>query len=374
MNIVKLKERVQTFVTNPANYSNYGSELKCNALFYSYAYEVLPINSLHLLYKDEKYELCEFYDHNVDRLFDSSVMCKVNNFLVEFARIAKEEKLEYITFSLGNEETYIMTECGMIYTSYDVKTGILEGISIRALSSEDAEHLKDIIVRSFVLEDAKLMEKNHYKIAYVEDGMITTMTNEFDDWSTEIEKNYNDDVPYAEINKEIKTEKSSLILLYGKPGTGKSSIIKSIVNENLDTEFIYVDSSLFTSLSNGQFLSFLNDHKDSVFILEDCEKALSDRKKTHNEAINTILNITDGIVAESLKCKFICTFNCPLSDIDEALLRKGRLDVMYEFGDLTLEKTKVIYPDATKPMSLAEAYNATVKNEFGKRQVKKIGF
>ena len=62
--------------------------------------------------------------------------------------------------------------------------------------------------------------------------------------------------------------------------------------------------------------------------------------------------------------KFICTFNAPLKDIDEALLRKGRLAARYEFKDLTTDKVNQLIkeesldiPEQTHPMTLAEIYN-----------------
>jgi polyferredoxin len=94
-----------------------------------------------------------------------------------------------------------------------------------------------------------------------------------------------------------------------------------------------------------------------VLILEDCEKALMDRGSGNNPIITTILNMTDGFLAASIKPHFICTFNCPLSRIDRALLRKGRLSFRYEFGDLSLEKCKAINPLADSPMPLSELYN-----------------
>jgi ATP-dependent 26S proteasome regulatory subunit len=44
-----------------------------------------------------------------------------------------------------------------------------------------------------------------------------------------------------------------------------------------------------------------------------------------NAGLINILNNSDGLLSDELCIKFICTFNAPLKDIDEALLRKGRL-------------------------------------------------
>ena len=151
-------------------------------------------------------------------------------------------------------------------------------------------------------------------------------------------------------------------------------MVKSLINDNRDTNFIFVDTSVCESISDGLFLDFLQEHKNSVIVFEDCEKLLFSRDEMVNESIGTILNLTDGIIAESMKIKFICTFNCDLDKVDAALTRKGRLSVGYEFKKLSLEKTKAIYPEATEEMTLADARNHKTDNGFKTKQRKKIGF
>ena len=70
--------------------------------------------------------------------------------------------------------------------------------------------------------------------------------------------------------------------------------------------------------------------------MEDCEKALMNRD-IGNPIIDTILNLTDGIIGETFKLKFLCTINCPESKIDKALLRKGRLSLKYQFKELSID-------------------------------------
>ena len=62
--------------------------------------------------------------------------------------------------------------------------------------------------------------------------------------------------------------------------------------------------------------------------------------------------------------QIIATFNCDLTKIDPALLRKGRLIANYEFNKLDLDSAKILSDklgfgtDAvTEPMTLAEIYN-----------------
>ena len=370
-NLSEIEANMKKFVSDSSNYANYGSEIKAIEGFFTTLYDAVPRRYLALRYVDEKYELTHYYDTKSTTCVEKEKVIKYDD-LVAFIR----SKIELLELVYENETTYLITQMGMFIAAIDSDNGELKRIKLISMDEESERKLSEILLDmvSVVPTDSNKGEKNHYKIAYIDEGSIETMTSEFDDWSSNIKQNYNDDIPYDEMNENIRADKSSLMLLYGDPGTGKSSLIKSLINDNLNSEFIYMDSSLFVSLSNGQFLSFLNDHRGATFILEDCEKALQSRDEGNNDSISTILNITDGIVAESLKCKFICTFNCKKSKIDTALLRKGRLSILYEFKKLSLEKTKALYPEATKEMTLADIYNAATKVDYTEKEVRKIGF
>ena len=61
-----------------------------------------------------------------------------------------------------------------------------------------------------------------------------------------------------------------------------------------------------------------------------------------NSNLAMILNITDGILGESLGIQIIATFNTDVQNIDPALKRKGRLKSAYEFKALSPEKANVL--------------------------------
>lgn len=278
-----------------------------------------------------------------------------------------------IKFQIHEHQIFIVGDHIVFRVSADSSNyGAIDDISLTT-NREDLEHINSIICGSLVTKNV-INDENSYRIAYRGQYAIDTTVCKFNDWKSNIDKNYNDDVPYKEMNAIIREDKAGLIMLYGKPGTGKTSLVKSLINDNRETNFIFVDTSVCESISDGLFLDFLQDNKNAVIVFEDCEKLLSSREHSHNESIGTILNLTDGIIAESMKIKFICTFNCDLEKVDEALLRKGRLSLKYEFKELSLEKTKAIYPEAKEPMTLADAHNAYKKNDFSEKKQRKIGF
>lgn len=194
----------------------------------------------------------------------------------------------------------------------------------------------------------------------------------------DIDANYNDDfkMPYNKICDLIqKHDSTALILLYGEPGTGKSSVIKSLISEYKDCDFVFIDGTLLMSASPEKLMTYFLENQNTIFILEDCEKVLMSRDKGYNPVINTILNITDGIISDVLGIKLICTFNTSLQNIDKALLRKGRLSLKYEFGKLNHEKvSKILGHTVDKDMTLADIYNVEDENDYSKSPAKKIGF
>lgn len=221
--------------------------------------------------------------------------------------------------------------------------------------------------------DEKIDNTKYMIAAYAPQIGITMMEQTLKSFDISIEDNYCDDIPYERMVDILSGDDKALLLFYGEPGTGKSTIIRKLIGE-VEKRFILMDPSIITTISDLQFVSFLSENKNTVIVLEDCEKLLKSREDGINNTIGTILNLTDGIVGDSFGVKFICTFNSDIDNIDKALLRKGRLSMKYEFKKLPLEKAKKIYPEAVEDMTLADAYFAIEENDFSKEEKKNIGF
>ena len=195
-----------------------------------------------------------------------------------------------------------------------------------------------------------------------------------------IDENYNDDIkPVLEdVKKFLNERKSGLILFRGKIGVGKTNLIRHLIT-TFPKNYILVTNTLASHLASPEFISFMLDHKNSVFILEDCEQILMAREQNISSAIANILNMSDGLMSDIFNVKFICTFNADIDKIDDAILRKGRCFANYEFKPLCKEKTKAllekqnIHIDDPQPMTLAEIYNYS-DGDCTKQSTKKIGF
>ena len=205
-------------------------------------------------------------------------------------------------------------------------------------------------------------------------GLYTSWYTLSKTFKCDIEKNYNDDLPYDKICSIIENEdKADLMLFYGEPGTGKSSLIKHLINVYSDTQFIFLDACILQSVQPASFITYLTENENSVLILEDCEKIIESRESSNGAVMSTILNITDGVISDILGIKLICTFNTSLNKVDKALLRKGRLSLKYEFKKLTKEKAQKINPNIVEDTAIADLYNSD-ENDFSKVVTKKIGF
>lgn len=204
----------------------------------------------------------------------------------------------------------------------------------------------------------------------------------------DLENHYNDSfTPVCEtvLSALNGTGKSKgIIMLHGFNGTGKTNFLRYVISA-IDRKVIYITPDMSARLSDPAFLAFLMDHKDSVLIIEDAENVLKSREAGQNQAVSNLLNVTDGILGDSLRFQVICTFNTSYDQIDHALKRPGRLIAEYEFTRLDEKKTtalvKKLYGEDAEPteklMSLGEIFNMNTQSEFSdanRVQKQTIGF
>ena len=199
----------------------------------------------------------------------------------------------------------------------------------------------------------------------------------------DIDKQYNDDFKpiYDDIVKFLNKDnrKSGIVLLNGEPGTGKTYFLRHLIN-NVEGNYVFITPAMATHFSAPDFITFLTDNRDSIFILEDCEGVIMSRESHPLSGISAVLNMSDGLMSDIFNGKFICTFNCDINKIDEAILRKGRCMALYTFEKLKKEKAQVLMNelgydvDVTKDMTHAEIYNYDAVNVPGTQKKNKVGF
>ena len=228
--------------------------------------------------------------------------------------------------------------------------------------------------------------KKKASIQLVKNDMGHLDTEEYDLYvpPTDLELNYGND--FTKVHKVIVDRLNSnndkgIILLHGDPGTGKTSYIKHLTTLVKDKDILFIPPSMAEMLSEPTIIPFLMDHKNSILIIEDAERVISDREGNGSPAgVSNILNLTDGILGDCLNIQVIATFNMKREKIDQALLRKGRLIAEHKFENLSVEDTNKLLKhlgkeqESNEGMVLADIYN--IDTEVYKTSTKgtKIGF
>jgi len=202
----------------------------------------------------------------------------------------------------------------------------------------------------------------------------------------EIDLNLNYGSKFIEVNEKIidklKNTKHGLFIFHGAPGTGKTSYIRKLISELPDKTIIYVPTYMMSQMADPELITFISQFKDTILILEDSENVLANTIDNRSQAVSNILNMTDGLLNDSMEVQIIATFNTSKKMIDKALTRAGRLQVDYKFGKLNQENAQKLIEHlrldkiAKKPMSLAEIYegqNQLLVDDLDSDE-KKIGF
>lgn len=138
-------------------------------------------------------------------------------------------------------------------------------------------------------------------------------------------------------------------LLYGSPGTGKTSIVKAVAGElNIPIYII----SISKDLKETQFNSLIsNVPQKSIIVIEDIDCLFDNKremKRDYEITFKTLLNIIDGIISPYGTILFLTT-NKKIK-LDKSLIRPGRIDKEYKIDKVdkkqALDLFKLFYPNS----------------------------
>lgn len=156
---------------------------------------------------------------------------------------------------------------------------------------------------------------------------------------------------------------ANIAFLHGTYGTGKTHFLRRLIHESPSDDIVLIPSYMMERLVDPSFATYIQEQRNKIFIIEDAEKIILNREEHGSSPIiSSIINMTDGIMGDIMKFKFICTFNCGMERIDKALLRKGRCHLCYEFRKLGKDETnslceKIGVEKLDREATLAEIFN-----------------
>lgn len=266
-----------------------------------------------------------------------------------------------------SEYSYLW-EFSFINYSYNKKTN---AISITGyLMRPELVELMKTIENTFVSKS-----KKDLVFSIVKSSLGLDIKNMGNGSSPLVKDNYNPEV-ISDLDAVIESFKSvtptgRICILNGEPGTGKTHLVRSMLSA-IDNVYLIVPSNLIAALDSPEFLPLLlkvkeNHEKPIILIIEDGDACLVPRKSDNISSITSLLNLSDGILGSIIDIKMVITTNAHIKDMDQAIMRPGRLCKNIDVSALPYERANSRYrqlmekPEASleyrKYYTLAEVYN-----------------
>lgn len=197
---------------------------------------------------------------------------------------------------------------------------------------------------------------------------------------------------YRHALADIKSDSpcGRIVILDGPPGLGKTYLVKSFINDAPGSTFVFLPPGMMAHISDPSLIPALLRERERgrkiVLIIEDADECLSSRKADNIAAISTLLNFSDGIIGRLLDLRIIATTNIDIKDVDEAILRDGRLCRRLELTSLGWEQANQVYEKLTgkpgaftsknKYLKLCEIYKAAREGGYSPKEKERtpVGF
>jgi hypothetical protein len=248
----------------PENYplydTVYGSEVPTEQ-YYVILFDILP----------SKYVNTSNYDPTITEFFTSVGFVEETNIFSSNRR-----------YDLSSQSLYVNKDLKMMIrisgNTNKIKDNLVQLDIVYNIRSGSLASQLDL---NKIKEYEKPKKKSNIQLVKSEMGHLDTEEYDLFVPPIDLEMNYGTDflkVHNIIVNKLNENNGKGIILLHGDPGTGKTSYIKLLTSLVKEKDILFIPPSMAEMLSEPSIIPFLMDHKNSILIIEDAERVISDRE------------------------------------------------------------------------------------------------
>lgn len=320
----------------------------------------------------EIYKWIKKYYPNYNSLFDNEQ--NKNSYIKNKVFFIKFSKDTYAYIATGNKIQQVNKTMSYLMNSnipYENRVSSFSAISIYIFGKHSRKYYKELnsmlnnitseALYSYIVsggsnirapyignnkEDYSIREEMTVSMAPLKKREMETLF--YDDRVKErVEEHINTFLETKDIYIEKDIPFKTGIMLYGDPGTGKSSLAQAIANK-YKSSLVSVDMATFPGLDTTQLKESIEaDDKMYIILLEDIDtlfnslKREDDKKldKEDKKTINKLLQFLDSPTKSPSNVVFIATTN-HIENLDDAILRTGRFDIKIEVKPINKETAR----------------------------------
>jgi predicted AAA+ superfamily ATPase len=154
-------------------------------------------------------------------------------------------------------------------------------------------------------------------------------------------------------------------LFNGKPGTGKTQLINSIINETNENVTVLICNG--GSLPVKEIFGFCEYFNPCLLIIDDLDFIAGDRADNMNRnGLSNFLQFLDGFLPNNV---FILAATNDKKLVDEAASRPGRFDLILDIGEINSEHYMSLVKRETQNETILSFFNEITLNELRTKKV-----